>query len=165
MTEPAIGRVFLDDARGQLQLCRRRLLHCVEQLNDEQLWSRAGDQFNSVANLMLHLTGNLGERIVSLIGDTPVDRHRDQEFAARGGLSKAELIERLDTALLAADRVLEQLPPDRLLEKRTYQMLRGPVEGTFVTLILQTLVHLGGHTQEIVHMTRLQLRDSYRFLQ
>ncbi len=165
MTETAIGQALLDDARGQLQLCRRRLLHCVDQLGEEQLWWRAGDEFNSVANLLLHLAGNVGERIVSLIGGAPSQRNRDQEFTARGGLSKAELIDRLDTALEAADRVLAELQPQRLLEKRTYNMLRGPVEGTFVTLILQTLVHLGGHTQEIVHMTRLQLHESYRFLQ
>jgi hypothetical protein len=26
-----------------------------------------------------------------------------------------------------------------------------------------SLEHLGGHTQEIIHMTRLQLGDRYRF--
>ncbi len=160
-----LGQAFLADARSQLQLCRRRLLHCVDQLNDEQLWWRAGEAFNSIANLMLHLAGNVGQRICSLIGDAPNHRDRDQEFAERGPISKAELLKRLDDTLQAADAVLAQLAPERLLERRTYSMLRGPVEGTFVTLILQTLVHLGGHTQEIVALARLQLRESYRFMQ
>ncbi|MEX2113999.1 MAG: DUF1572 family protein [Pirellulales bacterium] len=163
--ELKIGQAFLDDARAQLQLCRQRLLHCVDQLNDEQLWWRAGEQFNSIANLMLHLAGNVGQRIGSLIGGLPNHRNRDQEFAERGPIPKAELLQLLDDALESADAVLAQLAPQRLLETRTYPMLRGPVEGTFVTLILQTLVHLGGHTQEIVSLTRLQLRETYRFMQ
>ena len=44
-------------------------------------------------------------------------------------------------------------------------MLRGDVEGTFLTLILHTVVHVGAHTQEIVAVTRLQLREAYQFMQ
>ena len=60
---------------------------------------------------------------------------------------------------------MAELPPERLLETRRYGMLRGEVEGNFVTIILHTLVHLGGHMQEIVTITRLQLRESYRFME
>jgi uncharacterized damage-inducible protein DinB len=160
-----IGSAFLADARDQLQGCRRRVLHCVDQLHDEQLWWRAGEQFNSIANLMLHLAGNVQQRINSLIGGAPDNRNRPREFSERGPIAKDDLLERLDGTLQAADKVLAQLPPERLLEKRTYQQLHGPVEGTLVTLILHTLVHLGGHAQEIVALTRLQLRDDYRFMQ
>ncbi len=140
-------------------------MHCVDQLHDEQLWWRAGEQFNSIANLLLHLAGNVDQRINSLIGGAPDNRDRPREFAERGPIPKDDLLKRLDGTLQAADEVLAQLPPERLLEKRTYQRLQGPVDGTFVTLILHTLVHLGGHTQEIVALTRLQLRDGYRFMQ
>ncbi len=44
-------------------------------------------------------------------------------------------------------------------------MLRGDVEADVLTLILQTLVHLAGHSQEIVALTRRELGDAYRFLQ
>jgi hypothetical protein len=44
-------------------------------------------------------------------------------------------------------------------------MLQGPVERDATLVIVQTLVHLGGHTQEIVTLTRQQLGERYRFLQ
>ena len=60
--------------------------------------------------------------------------------------------------------MLASLPNERLLETRRFHMLRGDVERPVVRVILQTLVHLGGHTQEIVALTRLQLRERYRFM-
>jgi hypothetical protein len=44
-------------------------------------------------------------------------------------------------------------------------MLAGEVEKTLLAIILNTLVHVGGHTQEIVALTRVQLRERYRFQQ
>ena len=43
-------------------------------------------------------------------------------------------------------------------------MLAGDVENTLSSLILQTVVHVAGHTQEVVAVTRLQLREAYRFM-
>jgi hypothetical protein len=163
--DDAVARIFLDEARRHFALCAGRIRHCVEQLSDEQLWWRAGEDFNSIANLLLHLSGNIGERIVSLIGGEPTNRDRDQEFAERRRIPKAELLARFDQTLARTDAVLASLDPARLSETRRYRMLAGDVEGTLVTLIMQTLVHLGGHTQEIVAMTRGQLKDRYRFQQ
>lgn len=164
-TDLDVAQAYLLEARNQLQLCHRKLLHCVEQLNDDQLWWRAGEDFNSIANLLLHLDGNVRQRILSLIGGEPDRRNRQAEFAERGPIPRDELVSRLDGTLQKADEVLAQLDPQRLLEIRPYPMLKGEVEGTLLTLILQTLVHLGGHTQEIVAVTRLQLREGYRFMQ
>jgi uncharacterized damage-inducible protein DinB len=164
-TELDIGRAFLAEARGQLQAAHRKILHCVDQLNDDQLWWRAGEQFNSIANLMLHLEGNVHQRLLSLIGGEPDRRDRDREFAERGPIPKDELVERLDVTLTRAEELLAELAPERLLETRRYRMLRGEVEGTFLTLVLHTVVHLGAHTQEIVAVTRLQLREAYQFMQ
>ncbi|MGD9723530.1 MAG: DinB family protein [Pirellulales bacterium] len=163
--ELEIGRAFLADAQAQLSLCRRRILHCVEQLNDDQLWWRAGEEYNSIANLLLHLEGNVRQRLLSLIGGAPDTRDRAAEFAERGPIAKEELAARFDATFQEAEKLLVELDPARLLETRTYKMLQGEVQGTFVTLILQTLVHVGGHAQEIITVTRLQLREGYRFLQ
>ena len=158
-----IGQAYLTEARQQLQECHRKIRHCLEQLTDEQVWWRAGDDFNSIANLLLHLNGNIGQRVLSLIGGLPRERNRAQEFAERGPISKAELLSRFDETVQQADAVLAALPAARLLETRRYQMLAGEVEKTLLAIILHTLVHLGGHTQEIVALTRMQLRERYRF--
>ena len=126
---------------------------------------RAGENFNSIANLMLHLEGNVRQRILSLIGGQPDTRNRDQEFAERGPIPKEELVARLDSTLQEAAALVASLPPELLLETRRYKMLKGDVEGTFMAIILHTMVHVGAHTQEIVAVTRLQLREAYRFMQ
>lgn len=162
---PDIGRLFLDEARVQLNQCHQKIRHCVGQLSDEQLWHRAGEQFNSIANLVLHLTGNVGQRFLSVVGGEPDDRDRDAEFAQRGPIPKTVLLERLDDVVGRADALLAALGPELLTEMRRYRMLRGEVQGSVLTVILQTLVHVAGHTQEIVALTRLQLPDAYRFME
>jgi uncharacterized damage-inducible protein DinB len=159
-----LAQAITGEARGELRSCQRRIHHCVDQLNDEQLWWRTGEAFNSIANLVLHLTGNIEQRINSILGGRPDFRDRPSEFSARGRIAKAELLARLDETIDRADGVLAGLSATQLLETHRFLKLRGEVEGTAVTLIVQTIVHLGGHTQEIVALTRLQLRGAYRFM-
>jgi hypothetical protein len=159
-----VASVFLAEARREFLGCQRKIQHCVEQLNDDQLWWRAGEQYNSIANLLLHLRGNVGQRILSLVGGEADTRDRAVEFAERGPISKDELLGPLDETFQKTDQVLAGLTPEKLLETRTWKMLKGEVEGTVLTLILQTLVHVGGHAQEIIAVTRLQLREGYRFM-
>ncbi|HEY2894137.1 MAG TPA: DUF1572 family protein [Pirellulales bacterium] len=160
-----LGIEFLREARREMADCRRKIEHCVEQLSEEQLWWRPNEATNSIANLLLHLAGNIGQRIGSGVGGQPYDRDRDREFAERGPIGKVELRARLDRSIALADRVLAGLADEQLLEARRYRMLRGDVEASVLRLIVQTLVHLGGHTQEIIAMTRRQLGDAYRFMQ
>jgi hypothetical protein len=161
----ALATAFLTSARAQLGLCRQRLEHCAEQLDDEQLWQRSGAGLNSIANLLLHVTGNLGERLLAVVGEQTYQRHRQREFDARGPLEKASVLGPLGAVFDRADAVLADLPPGRLLETCTFRMLQGDVERDVMTVIVQTLVHLGGHTQEIVTLSRQQLGERYRFLQ
>ena len=159
-----IAQSLLCEARGELRSCQRKIRHCVAQLDEQQVWWRAGESFNSIANLLLHLAGNIEQRINSILGGGKDFRNRAAEFSDRGPIAKAELLARFDEVVERADAVLANFSPFRLLEKHRYRKLRGEVEGTAVTLIVQTLIHLGGHTQEIVALTRLQLQDDYRFL-
>lgn len=160
-----LGTEFVREARREMADCHRKIEHCVEQLTDQQLWWRPNEATNSIANLLLHLAGNVGQRIGSVIGGQPFDRDRDREFAERGPIAKAELRERLARSIELADRALSGLGGEQLLEVRHYQMLRGDVEANMLRIVVQTLVHLGGHTQEIIAMTRRQLGDGYRFMQ
>ena len=45
-----------------------RIKHCFGQLTDEQVWGRSRPDMNSVANLLLHLTGNVRQWIVGGLG-------------------------------------------------------------------------------------------------
>ncbi len=162
MTAPASGGIeqaFLADARRRLADCYQRIQHCLGQLDDAQLWWRPRPAMNSAANLVLHLSGNLRQWIVSGVGGAPDVRNRPQEFAERGPVPRDELTHRLDTAVREADDVLTRLTGADLLQPRHIQ---GFGE-TVLSAVANSLAHLAGHTQEIVHITRLQLGDAYRF--
>jgi uncharacterized damage-inducible protein DinB len=159
-----LASAFLAEARDQFQNCHRRLAHCLDQLSDEQIWWRADERLNSIGNLLLHVTGNMRQRILSLIGDEPDTRDRDAEFAERRHVPGTELRQALDDTMRRVDALLESVDAQRLLETRRYHMLKGEVEGTVLTLIAQTAAHLTGHTQEIIAYTRMQLGERYRFL-
>jgi hypothetical protein len=91
-----VGEAYLDEARHQLAQASGKITHCLNQLTEEQVWWRPSETQNSIANLILHLCGNIQQWIVSGLGDEPDIRNRPLEFAERGPISKEELNRRLD---------------------------------------------------------------------
>ena len=157
----AVADSFRAELRTQLDECVGRIEHCLGQLSDQQVWWRPHDSANSIANLVLHLCGNLDQRVGSIVGGAPDTRDRPREFSERGTTPAAELARRLRAAAGRAEAVLSGLTSARMAELRR-DPARG-VEVTVVSILFRTLVHLGGHAQEIVFMTRSLLGDGYRF--
>ncbi len=114
---------------------------------------------NSIANIVLHLCGNLRQWIVSAVGGATDVRNRPQEFSARGPLSKNELLEQLNGVVTEAEAALGRFDDKELLASRNVQGF----DGTVLSAVFGCLTHLSGHTQEIIYITRLQLADAYRF--
>lgn len=139
--------------------CVERIKHCVEQLSDEQLWWRPQPAMNSIGNLVLHLSGNVRQWIVSGIGGAADDRDRPAEFAEQGPIDRVELLARLDRAVAESKSALADASAADLLASRI-------VQGFAVTgwgAIFDSVPHFKGHTQEIACLTRMQLGDEYRF--
>jgi hypothetical protein len=113
---------------------------------------------NSIANLMLHLCGNVRQWILAGVGGAADVRNRPGEFAERSRISKAELIHRLDEITQQTDAVLAGLSEQQLLQPRRIQGFQESV----LSAIFDSLTHFQGHTQEIVFLTRLQLGDAYQ---
>ena len=114
---------------------------------------------NSIANLLLHLSGNVRQWIVAGVGGVPDIRERQKEFDTTGSISRSEIMERIENAVSDAREVLIAVTSDNLVRKRTVQGF----EVTGLHAIIHSVAHFQGHTQEIVHITRCQLGDSYRF--
>ncbi len=151
----AVGKEAGDELDGAL----RKIKHCVNQLDDAQLWWRQSDDMNSIANLILHLCGNVRQWIIAGVGGTEDARNRPQEFAERGTLSKAALIDRIESTVTEAKAVLSAATATELLQPRRIQGF----EVTGLQAIFESVAHFRGHSQEIVHLTRLQLKDDYEF--
>ena len=110
-----VGQVLLAEVRQHMQACHRKIQHCVDQLSDEQVWWRADERLNSIGNLLLHLEGNIHQRILAVVGGEPDRRDRGAEFAERRAIPKAELMARLDDTMSRVDPLLAALSDEQLL--------------------------------------------------
>src|SRR5215510_13599906 len=83
-----------------------KISKAIDGLTEEQIWRRPNESSNSVGNLLLHLSGNVRQWVISGVGGSEDKRDRASEFAARGARSKSELIELARATLEEMDAVL-----------------------------------------------------------
>ena len=159
MSENDTGPLFLTAARNSLAEGLRKVEHCVHQLNEEQVWWRPAPQMNSVANLMLHLAGNVRQWILSGVGGARDIRNRPEEFVDRSELPKGNILSMLRSTVREADGLMEKWDLQKLGEPRRIQGF----ETTALEAIFDSVAHFHGHVQEMIHMTRVQLGSKYQF--
>jgi uncharacterized damage-inducible protein DinB len=159
--EHSVETLFLDFSIRKLEQLLGRIGECVAKLNDEQIWRRSGDHENAVGNLVLHLSGNMRQWIIAGIGGQPDTRVRDREFAARGEITPAELMQRLESTVSEAVAVLKAVTPDRLMQ--TYQPQKYRV--TIMEGIYHVVEHFAQHTGQIMYATKLLTGQDLGFYQ
>ena len=76
-----VSQVFLAGAVKRMQLSEADINRCLDKLTEEQMWHRGADHENSVANLLLHLEGNIRQWFLHGIDGQPDVRIRDDEFS------------------------------------------------------------------------------------
>jgi hypothetical protein len=163
MSDQTVAAAFIAAASDVLRKGMHKIEHCVGQLNDEQLWWRPRpeieSQMNSIANLLLHLSGNMRQWIIAGVGGTKDMRNRPLEFSDRSNRPKAEILGQLKATVDEAAAVIGRLTDSDLTAARRIQ----GYDVNVVSALWQTLSHFHGHVQEIIHLTREQLGDRYRF--
>lgn len=157
-----VAEAYVSSARQTLAGGLHKIEHCVKQLNEEQVWWRprageAGAEMNSIANLLLHLSGNVRQWIISGVGGAEDRRNRPAEFADRSRRPASEVMGLLRGTLAEADGVLAGLTDEEMLRPRRIQGFdTNGLDATF-----HAIYHFRGHVQEIIHMTRVQLGAKY----
>ena len=147
-----IGQAFIARCRHHLaEDFLPKIERCLELLSDEQVWWRANPQSNSIGNLLLHLSGNVRQWIVSGIGGMIDARDRDAEFAERSIISRDELLARLKQTLSEADDALANFDICRLLERMQIQ----GCEVSALEAILHVVEHFSMHTGQIILMSKV----------
>ncbi|MGB9180244.1 MAG: DinB family protein [Pyrinomonadaceae bacterium] len=136
-----------------------KIERCLEKLNDEQVWWRAGEESNSIGNLLLHMAGNARQWIISSVGGERDARVRQQEFDERETIPRAELMEKLRRTLDEVDAVLARVDEAQLLERRTIQ----GYEVTVLEAIFHAVEHLAMHTGQIILITKMLTRSDMKF--
>jgi uncharacterized damage-inducible protein DinB len=131
-----------------------KIAAAIEALDDEHVWRRPNESSNSVGNLLLHLSGNVRQWIVSGVGGAEDERDRASEFAARGAAPKGELVEAVKTTLDEADAVLARIEGECAAANSDgpLQRLCGPqsYEVTVLDAIFHVVEHFSYHTGQIV---------------
>jgi uncharacterized damage-inducible protein DinB len=147
----ALHGIFLNYSAEKLRQMAGRIETCLSGLAEEQIWARSSENENAIGNLVLHLSGNVRQWIVSGVGGRPDTRQRDAEFAARGGGSGAELAARLKEAVEEACGVLAGVTPQRLSERIVVQHY----DVTVLEAIYHVVEHFSGHTGQIIFATKM----------
>jgi uncharacterized damage-inducible protein DinB len=142
---------FIAESRRYVDDYFRKIERCVVELTDEQIWWRPNEASNSIGNLLLHLSGNVRQWIVSGVGGAPDQRERQQEFDQRSLIPRDELLSRLQQTLREADDVLAKLDSSVLLETR---MIQG-CERVALDAVFHVVEHLAMHTGQIIWLTKM----------
>lgn len=157
-----VSQVFVDNARSFLGVDYvPKIERCLEQLSDQETWWRAGEESNSIGNLILHLAGNARQWIVCGVGDAGADeRVRQQEFDERREIPRAELIAVLKKTLAEVDGVLARLDHAQILAARRIQ---GRDDITILEAIFHVVEHFSMHTGQIILLTKMLTKKDVAF--
>ncbi len=149
-----LSAAFVRASVLKLRQDARQIARCVALLDERELWSRANEHCNSVANLLLHLDGNVRQWIVGGVAGRAVTRRRQAEFDARGGATADSLLQALGATIDETISVIEALSAADLAEPRRIQ----DYEVTVLQAVYHVVEHFSWHAGQIVHMTKA-LRD------
>ena len=142
--------IIKETLRRIVDECIPRIIHCLENLTEEDVWYHHNDNSNSMGVLILHLCGNVRQWILAGVCGQVDGRQRDLEFNPENKPSKVELIQKLND--LASD-LLARLPKIKgniLLEVRKVQCY----EETVLSMLIHATEHFSYHTGQIVYFTK-----------
>jgi uncharacterized damage-inducible protein DinB len=154
MANDAVSAKFLEFAGRRMEMSERDILRCVEMLSEEQMWRRGGEHENSVANLLLHLAGNVRQWILHGIDGQPDVRERDEEFSLEPKVTAAEARAVFVETLAESRRVIAGVSAERLLEVIDPQPTGTWRHLTVLEAIFQVVGHVQLHAGQIIVLTK-----------
>ena len=142
---------ILETCIEELRKVKRLADKSVDQLSDEQLWTRIDPESNSVGVMMRHMAGNMRSRWTDFRttdGEKP-DRQRDQEFEDRG-MTRAELLAEWEDGW---ERVFNALASISDADLGSTVYIRQEPHTIFKAIVRQ-VVHYAGHTYQILFLAK-----------
>ncbi len=145
-----VSREFIDQAIFRLEENPPRIKNCLEKLSETQVWQKPNKASNSIANLILHLCGNITQYIHASLGNSEDYRQRDLEFSTTEGYSKKELFDKIDQVIKKAVEIIHDCDEASLLKVRSVQGFQFSGIG----IIIHVVEHLSYHTGQIAFWTK-----------
>jgi len=154
-----VEQIFVQASSKKLDQLLSRIRDCVNKLEPDEIWARGHENENAIGNLVLHLSGNVRQWIISGVGGAPDKRERDAEFAARGGMETAELLGRLESAVKESIVVIGRVTPERL----TQHVVIQKYDLTVLDAIFHVVEHFAQHTGQIIFATKMLTGEDLGF--
>jgi uncharacterized damage-inducible protein DinB len=153
MERDALTLEVIQQAVRRMREGQERIHRCVGLLDDRQLWHRPNANVVSVGNLVLHLSGNVGQWINATLGNRPDERQRQQEFDLER-TDRRGMMERLDAVLVSATDILGGLSHADLTRSWNVQGFRE----SGLAIVLHVVEHFSYHVGQVTLHTKL-LKD------
>ena len=139
----------------------KRVTKCLGEIDEIELWKRPNEHSNSIGNIMLHLCGNIGQYIISSLGQVEDICERDKEFSANETFKKNELLIKLQQTTSEAIAVMESLDESALVKQ--YHVQGFQLSG--IGIIIHVTEHYSYHTGQIAFWVKLLKNSDLGFYQ
>ncbi len=150
---------FKEQSIYRIRESHKRIIACLDLLDESQIWLKPNLALNSTGNIVLHLCGNITQYIISTLGGAPDLRNRDAEFAVTGGKTKTELKSLFNTVIEQSILCIERTTNEDLSVLKKVQVY----ELTGVGIIIHVTEHLSYHTGQIAFLTKLLVEKDLGF--
>ena len=127
-----------------------RLERAVATLSPDQVWWRPHEETTSIANLLIHLEGNVRQWFIGGLGEASQKRERSAEFAAREGADGPTLCAALRRTVEETYPILRTLDDAALAKTWTIQGF----EVSGLAAVYHVLEHFGWHTGQITWIAK-----------
>ena len=150
---------FIEQSIYRIKENSLKINTCLQELSVNEVWSRSNECSNSIANLILHLCGNIRQYIISSLGKREDLRERNIEFSTTEGFTIEELKEKLNSTISEAVEIISGLNEESLLAVRSVQgfALSG------IGIIIHVVEHYSYHTGQIIAFTKQIKNNQFDF--
>ena len=128
-----------------------RIFKCLTMLDDSSIWFSPNGNIPSIGNLILHLSGNCRQWILSGLGGQADNRNRDEEFKVHKNIRKSDLIFLMENVKTNMRHVLKDIKEgqmDRIYNIQGYRL-------TGFSVLMHVMEHFSYHTGQITTLTKI----------
>ena len=154
-----IAELFITHSVEKLEQMTGYIENCLDRLHSDQIWARSVGPGNAVGNLVLHLSGNLGQWIGHYLAGRADTRDRPAEFEEETRFSAAELKAMLRAAVDSAKSDIAALTAEQLAAA----VVTADSQTHVLTLVYQVVGHFQQHAGQVIFATKLITRHDLGF--
>lgn len=135
----------------RLEESKERIQICIDKLSENQLVYRYNAVSNSIANIVIHLQGNITQYILSGLGGQADLRIRDEEFLPASSIDKSKLAADANRVFAAAVDIIRKLTEEQCTQKLVLQGF----EMTGIGAVIHVVEHASYHVGQITYLTKM----------